>query len=124
MARRLQYYIGGVWHCDKKGPYYRDLFDIFGPHLYFRVPTFSVLTTLTQRMSIQSAMQNLHEYNNELTWSVCDNVGTKSQVFPKIRFEGSPDLYWGGQNHFIRWSHLFGLKPPYSREPKEMEKYN
>ena len=53
------------------GPY-RDLFGILGPYLYFRVPIFSVLTIFTWRMSIQSAMQSLHEYNNELTWSVCD----------------------------------------------------
>ena len=34
------------------------------------------------------------------------------------------DTNIGGQNHFIRFSHLFSLKPPNSREPKEMEKYN
>ena len=59
------------------GPYwgpspYRDLFGVLGPYLYFRVPIFSILTTFTQRMPIQSAMQSLHEYNNELTWSVSD----------------------------------------------------
>ena len=60
--------VGPHLHCDKVFP----IIDVFCPHLYFRVPVFSVLTTFTQRMSIQSAMQSLHEYNNELTWSVCD----------------------------------------------------
>ena len=59
-------------HCHLKGPYYRDLIGVLGPYLYFRVPIFSVLASFMQRISIQSAMQSLHEYNNELTWSVCD----------------------------------------------------
>ena len=52
-------------HCPQKGPC-RDLFGVLGPYSYFRVPIFSVLTSFTWRMSIQSV------YNNELSWSVCD----------------------------------------------------
>ena len=36
------------------GPY-RNLFDILGPYLNFRVPIFSVLAKFTQRLSIQSS---------------------------------------------------------------------
>ena len=42
-------------HWCKKGPYYRYLFDVLGPYLYFRVLIFSVLASFTRRMSIQSA---------------------------------------------------------------------
>ena len=45
-------------HCLKKGPYFKDLvhnkdlFDILGSYLNFRVLIFTVLASFTQRMSI------------------------------------------------------------------------
>ena len=49
------------YHCPQKGPYfqdlvlYKDLFDILGPYLFFRVLIFAVLASFMQRMSILSA---------------------------------------------------------------------
>ena len=41
-------------HCLQKGPYFKDLFGILGPYLYFRVLIFPILVSFTLRMSIQS----------------------------------------------------------------------
>ena len=64
-------------HCSQMGPYLRTLFGILGPYwvsIYFWGSLFSVFW-LDSREECQFS---LHVYNNELSWSDCDE---KSKLY-------------------------------------------
>ena len=64
-------------HCQQKGPYYRDrvpigtFFGVLGPYwasIYISGSLFSVFWLHLR----EECQFSLHVYNNELSWSVCD----------------------------------------------------